>query len=196
MRRWIYCGRFRVYITETRFSSCGSSIFIMIHYAAVPPIGGVRATRRFSSDSEESPGSRRESGSAEMEAAVFILSLVDCCALIFLSVYFIITLSDLECDYINARSCCSKLNKWVIPEMIAQALATVLMLVSMHWFVFLLNLPVASWDVYRYVKVPMGNMGVYDPTEIHNRGQLKSHMKEAMIKLGFHLLCFFIYLYR
>ncbi|KAK2903467.1 hypothetical protein QQF64_009436 [Cirrhinus molitorella] len=130
-----------------------------------------------------------------MEAAVFILSLVDCCALIFLSVYFIITLSDLECDYINARSCCSKLNKWVIPEMIAQALATVLMLVSMHWFVFLLNLPVASWDVYRYVKVPMGNMGVYDPTEIHNRGQLKSHMKESMIKLGFHLLCFFIYLY-
>lgn len=42
----------------------------------------------------------------------------------------------------------------------------------------------------------MGNMGVFDPTEIHNRGQLKSHMKEAMIKLGYHLLCFFIYLYR
>lgn len=39
--------------------------------------------------------------------------------------------------------------------------------------------------------VPSGNMGVFDPTEIHNRGQLKSHMKEAMIKLGFHLLCFF-----
>lgn len=44
--------------------------------------------------------------------------------------------------------------------------------------------------------VPCGNMGVFDPTEIHNRGQLKSHMKEAMIKLGFHLLCFFMYLYR
>lgn len=50
--------------------------------------------------------------------------------------------------------------------------------------------------VCRYLKVPMGNMGVLDPTEIHNRGQLKSHMKEAMIKLGYHLLCFFIYLYR
>ncbi|XP_073781795.1 protein cornichon homolog 4 isoform X1 [Danio rerio] len=85
-----------------------------------------------------------------MEAAVFILSLVDCCALIFLSVYFIITLSDLECDYINARACCSKLNKWVIPELIAQALPTVLMLVSMHWFVLLLNLPVAAWNIYRY----------------------------------------------
>ncbi|KAL7393420.1 hypothetical protein ABVT39_010649 [Epinephelus coioides] len=100
-----------------------------------------------------------------------------------------------ECDYINARACCSKLNKWVIPEMVGQCLSTMLMLVSMHWFIFLLNLPVAAWNIYRYVKVPMGNMGVFDPTEIHNRGQLKSHMKEAMIKLGYHLLCFFIYLY-
>ncbi|XP_075897054.1 protein cornichon homolog 4 isoform X1 [Nelusetta ayraudi] len=130
-----------------------------------------------------------------MEAAVFIFSLVDCCGLIFLSVFFIITLSDLECDYINARACCSKLNKWVIPEMVGQCLSTMLMLVSMHWFIFLLNLPVAAWNIYRYLKVPMGNMGVFDPTEIHNRGQLKSHMKEAMIKLGYHLLCFFIYLY-
>ncbi|XP_040492071.1 protein cornichon homolog 4 isoform X4 [Ursus maritimus] len=46
-----------------------------------------------------------------------------------------------------------------------------------------------------FIMVPSGNMGVFDPTEIHNRGQLKSHMKEAMIKLGFHLLCFFMYLY-
>ncbi|XP_030641537.1 protein cornichon homolog 4 isoform X2 [Chanos chanos] len=86
-----------------------------------------------------------------MEAAVFILSLIDCCALIFLAVYFIITLSDLECDYINARACCSKLNKWVIPELVGQALATVLMLFSLHWFIFLLNLPVASWNVYSMI---------------------------------------------
>ncbi|TRZ26049.1 hypothetical protein HGM15179_001021 [Zosterops borbonicus] len=131
-----------------------------------------------------------------MESVIFIFSLIDCCALIFLSVYFIITLSDLECDYINARSCCSKLNKWVVPELIGHAVVTVLMLISLHWFIFLLNLPVATWNIYRYIMVPSGNMGVFDPTEIHNRGQLKSHMKEAMIKLGFHLLCFFMYLYR
>uniref|UniRef100_A0A669PJN4 Cornichon family AMPA receptor auxiliary protein 4 n=4 Tax=Galliformes TaxID=8976 RepID=A0A669PJN4_PHACC len=130
-----------------------------------------------------------------MESVVFIFSLIDCCALIFLSVYFIITLSDLECDYINARSCCSKLNKWVVPEVIGHAVVTVLMLISLHWFIFLLNLPIATWNIYRFIMVPSGNMGVFDPTEIHNRGQLKSHMKEAMIKLGFHLLCFFMYLY-
>ncbi|XP_060711528.1 protein cornichon homolog 4 isoform X1 [Chiloscyllium punctatum] len=130
-----------------------------------------------------------------MEALVFILSLVDCCALIFMAVYFIITLSDLECDYINARACCSKLNKWILPELVAVGLVTVLMFVSMHWFIFLLNLPISGWNLYRYLAVPCGNVGVFDPTEIHNRGQLKTHMKEAMIKLGFHLLCFFIYLY-
>ncbi|XP_049632578.1 protein cornichon homolog 4 isoform X2 [Suncus etruscus] len=84
-----------------------------------------------------------------MEAVVFIFSLIDCCVLIFLSVYFIITLSDLECDYINARSCCSKLNKWVIPELIGHTLVTVLMLISLHWFIFLLNMPVATWNIYR-----------------------------------------------
>nr|XP_044618885.1 protein cornichon homolog 4 isoform X2 [Equus asinus] len=84
---------------------------------------------------------------------------------------------------------------WVIPELIGHAIVTVLMLISLHWFIFLLNLPVATWNIYRFIMVPSGNMGVFDPTEIHNRGQLKSHMKEAMIKLGFHLLCFFMYLY-
>ncbi|XP_019405085.1 PREDICTED: protein cornichon homolog 4 isoform X2 [Crocodylus porosus] len=84
---------------------------------------------------------------------------------------------------------------WVIPELIGHTVVTVLMLISLHWFIFLLNFPVATWNIYRYIMVPSGNMGVFDPTEIHNRGQLKSHMKEAMIKLGFHLLCFFMYLY-
>uniref|UniRef100_A0AAQ4PV73 Cornichon family member 4 n=2 Tax=Gasterosteus aculeatus TaxID=69293 RepID=A0AAQ4PV73_GASAC len=159
------------------------------------PLGGSTTVQHVSHTVEEGTGKGPSTGRWKMEAVVFILSLVDCCALIFLSVYFIITLSDLECDYINARACCSKLNKWVIPEMVGQCLSTMLMLVSMHWFTFFLNLPVAAWNIYRYVKVPLGNMGVFDPTEIHNRGQLKSHMKEAMIKLGYHLLCFFIYLY-
>ncbi|XP_032145270.1 protein cornichon homolog 4 isoform X2 [Cebus imitator] len=86
-------------------------------------------------------------------------------------------------------------SRWVIPELIGHTIVTVLMLISLHWFIFLLNFPVATWNIYRYIMVPSGNMGVFDPTEIHNRGQLKSHMKEAMIKLGFHLLCFFMYLY-
>ncbi|XP_036111495.1 protein cornichon homolog 4-like [Molossus molossus] len=104
-------------------------------------------------------------------------------------------LSHSGCDYINATSCRSKLNKWVIPELIGHTIVALLMLLSLHWFIFLLNLPVATWTISRFIMVPSGNMGEFDPTEIHSRGQLKSHMKEAMIKLGFHLLCFFMYLY-
>ncbi|XP_072503827.1 protein cornichon homolog 4 isoform X1 [Notamacropus eugenii] len=148
-----------------------------------------------------------------MEAVVFVFSLIDCCALIFLSVYFV-SLSLACCpgwDSVRrpaawrARAWVGGApalelsgrgqEKWVVPELIGHTIVTVLMLISLHWFIFLLNLPVATWNIYRFIMVPSGNMGVFDPTEIHNRGQLKSHMKEAMIKLGFHLLCFFMYLY-
>jgi len=40
-----------------------------------------------------------------------------------------------------------------------------------------------------------GSIGIYDPTEIHNRGLLKRHMKEAMLKLGCHIVNFFLFLY-
>lgn len=33
--------------------------------------------------------------------------------------------------------------------MAGQCVSSVLMLVSMHWFILLLNLPVAAWDIYR-----------------------------------------------
>lgn len=66
--------------------------------------------------------------------------------------------------------------QWVIPEMVGQCLSTMLMLVSMHWFIFLLNLPVAAWNIYRYAhtaivscigcertcfSVGLGNMKIY-----------------------------------
>ena len=44
--------------------------------------------------------------------------------------------------------------------------------------------------------MPTGCMGMYDAAEIHNRQLLKGYMKEVMIKLGYHLIFFFIYLYR
>ena len=49
---------------------------------------------------------------------------------------------------------------------------------------------------HRYINKPAGNLGLYDPAEIHNRHELKAFVKEAMIKLGFHLVFFFLYLYR
>lgn len=52
-----------------------------------------------------------------------------------------------------------------------------------------------GWMVYEMANVRPGNIGVYDPTEIHGRGQISKHMKDCMIYLGYFLVFFFIYLY-
>ncbi|ELU11223.1 hypothetical protein CAPTEDRAFT_227547 [Capitella teleta] len=129
------------------------------------------------------------------DTIVFLICLLDDTILLFLAVYYIITLSDLECDYINATTCCSRLNKWIIPEIVCHVIEVFLLLISFHWIIFLLTIPMTAWIIYHYVKTPSGNIGVYDAAEIHNRQLLKSFMKEAMVKLGHHLVFFFIFLY-
>ncbi|KFM57989.1 Protein cornichon-like protein, partial [Stegodyphus mimosarum] len=129
------------------------------------------------------------------DVTLFVFSLFDIGGLLFLTVYVVITLSDLECDYLNAQQCCSKLNKWIMPEMVAQGIITGLLLIEWHWILFLINLPMTCWQVYKKLMVPSGNFGIYDPTEIHNRGNLKQHMRDSMIRLAFYLIFFFVYLY-
>ncbi|XP_059471960.1 protein cornichon homolog 4 [Neocloeon triangulifer] len=129
------------------------------------------------------------------DAILFAFGLIDVGAVLFLLIYFIITLSDLECDYLNAQQCCSKLNFWVVPKIAAQGVFNLFLLMHGRWLLCFINLPMTAWLIYELVTVPMGNTGVYDPTEIHNRGQLKKHMRDCMVYLGFYLVIFFIYLY-
>ncbi|XP_039260627.1 protein cornichon homolog 4-like [Styela clava] len=129
------------------------------------------------------------------DGLVFAFALADCGFQLFMAVYFLITLSDLECDYLNAASCCSRLNKLVLPELIGIGLTCIIFLFTWHWFVFLLNAPLLGILLYRYLHIPSGNIGMYDPTEIHNRRQLQTHMKECMAKTAYHVIFFFIYLY-
>ncbi|CAG0914869.1 unnamed protein product [Notodromas monacha] len=129
------------------------------------------------------------------ETYLFVFALFDTGVMLFLLIYFVITLSDLECDYLNARMCCSKLNIWVIPMLFLQTVLSVTLLFMSHWILFLVNLPANSWMLYEFWNVPKGNLGLYDPAEIHNRGQLKAHMKHCLIRLGNFLILFFVYLY-
>ncbi|KAH9509190.1 Protein cornichon 4 [Bulinus truncatus] len=129
------------------------------------------------------------------DGLLFIFSLLDEGTLLLLAVYFVITLSDLECDYLNARVCCDKLNYWIILELISHNFLSLLLLLCGHWFLFLLYSPLGAWLIYKYVKKPSGNIGVFDPTEIHNQKHLKTYMRESLIRLGFHLIFFFVFLY-
>ncbi|KAI8787827.1 protein cornichon 4 [Biomphalaria glabrata] len=129
------------------------------------------------------------------DGLLFIFSLLDEAALLLLAVYFVITLSDLECDYLNARVCCDKLNYWTVLELLCHNVLSLLLLLCGHWLLFLIYSPLGLWLVYKYVKKPSGNIGVFDPTEIHNQKHLKTYMRESLVRLGFHLIFFFVYLY-
>lgn len=135
----------------------------------------------------------------------------------------VLILSDLECDYLNAQQCCSKLNFWTIPKVTAHVITAALLLFSGHWILFLVNMPFLGYLLYEWWTVPKGNMGIYDPCEIHvswyivvctdvcsvfsiyafysiaylqNRGQIKTHMTLCIVFIGFYLLIFFVYLYK
>ena len=142
--------------------------------------------------------------------------------------------------------------QWVLPEIIATSFIPVVLLISWHWFLFLLSAPLAGYLIHRlgailpsshtlvrpqvvegwlkdwlesqslnvpsspfplpltslshvfppfslpitrYVMLTPGSLGVYDPTEIRNRGMLTNFTREAFIKIGYHLVMFFISLY-
>lgn len=129
------------------------------------------------------------------ESFLFSLTLIDSGGILFLLVYYIITLSDLECDYLNAQECCDKLNYWLLPKYAAHSFITFILLLHGQLLLFLLNLPMFIWLTFEYFTVPRGNLGAYDPAEIHNRGQLRKHLRDVMIYIGYYLIFFFIYLY-
>jgi len=126
---------------------------------------------------------------------LFSLSLVDTGVLIFILVFFIITLSDLECDYLNAQECCGRLNFWNIPKLWSQLFLPIALTLTGHWYLVLLNLPISVWLIRKFHCVRRGNIGEYDPAEIHNAGQLRKHMIHVSLHLAWQMVSFFVYLY-
>uniref|UniRef100_T1HH69 N-acetylglucosaminylphosphatidylinositol deacetylase n=1 Tax=Rhodnius prolixus TaxID=13249 RepID=T1HH69_RHOPR len=94
------------------------------------------------------------------EALLFSFSLIDTGAVIFLLVYF-----------------------WTLIKLLAHAILIPLFLLYQYWWLVLINVPGVAWMAYEYLSVPSGNTGVYDPTEIYKRGQLKKHMRDCLIFL-------------
>eukprot|EP00163_Fabomonas_tropica_P001330 TRINITY_DN11005_c0_g2_i1.p1 TRINITY_DN11005_c0_g2~~TRINITY_DN11005_c0_g2_i1.p1 ORF type:complete len:139 (-),score=22.40 TRINITY_DN11005_c0_g2_i1:242-658(-) len=111
-------------------------------------------------------------------------------ALLFCTIYLIISFSDLECDHINPIDMCKRLNPLVLPEVGGQAGLTVMLLLTGNWFGFILNAPITAWNV---MKVQNKNH-MYDSTTLITK--LEGHKKEAYVKLGLYLLYFFYYMYR
>lgn len=129
------------------------------------------------------------------EPVLFSLALIVSGALLFLLIYYEIVFSDLECDYLNAQQCCARLNQWVLPKLFAHLFLLLLLSLNGSWILLICNLPMSVWLLHDVWKVPKGNIGVYDPLEIYNRGYLPRYMRNCLICIGFYLIFFFVYLY-
>ncbi|RMD43944.1 hypothetical protein DV735_g1234, partial [Chaetothyriales sp. CBS 134920] len=148
------------------------------------------------------------------EAWLYLLAVLINAVNLFLQVFFTIMYSDLECDYINPIDLCNRLNTYIVPEAAVHAVLTLLFLINGYWLALVLNLPLLAFNVKKIVE----NQHLLDATEIFRKLNVhkkvteadafellpapevvaqyaKNEKKESFIKLGFHLVMFFFYLY-
>ncbi|XP_057316923.1 protein cornichon homolog 4-like [Hydractinia symbiolongicarpus] len=126
---------------------------------------------------------------------VYVFGLIDSTVLLFMAVFYIVTLSDLECDHINAATCCGRLNKIIIPEAALLGLLNIALIFNGSFALLAFSLPMFVWLIYRIAAKPKGNIAYFDPAEIYNRQQVKTFTNEAIVKLMYHLFGFFVFLY-
>ncbi|CAO3702191.1 unnamed protein product [Rhizopus stolonifer] len=113
---------------------------------------------------------------------LFIIVILMCATLLFLTIFFVIMFSDLECDYISSIDCCNKINQFVLPEIGLQASLVFLFLITGHWFSMLINLPLATHNIKKMTR----RTHMYDSTEIFRA--LSRYKQEGFMKLVFYAL--------
>ncbi|CAL0326662.1 unnamed protein product [Lupinus luteus] len=111
-------------------------------------------------------------------------------ALLASAFYQVLMLSDLEADYINPYDASSRINYFVLPEFIAQVSMCVLFLVTGHWFMFLITLPLTCYHINLYLK----RQHLVDVTEVFR--VLNAEKKFRLAKLAFYLVVLIITIFR
>ncbi|ESR34724.1 hypothetical protein CICLE_v10006138mg [Citrus x clementina] len=113
----------------------------------------------------------------------FLMSAINI-ALIASTFYQLLCLLDLESDDINPFEASSRINFWVEPEFLLQGLFCILLLVTGHWIMFLLGVPLVCYHVNLYMK----RKHLIDVTEVFRN--LKVEKKFRLAKLGFYVIFF------
>uniref|UniRef100_A0A5B7AU57 Putative Cornichon n=1 Tax=Davidia involucrata TaxID=16924 RepID=A0A5B7AU57_DAVIN len=124
------------------------------------------------------------------EAILWVIFFLKNIALIALNLYQLVCLSDLEADYMNPYESSSRINAVVIPEFILHGAFCTLFLVTGHWFMFLVTLPVTCYNIMLFTK----RQHLIDVTEVFRF--LSAEKKYRIIKLAFYLVLFVIVIIR
>mmetsp|Transcript_10380 Transcript_10380/g.16936 ORF Transcript_10380/g.16936 Transcript_10380/m.16936 type:complete len:163 (+) Transcript_10380:146-634(+) len=118
----------------------------------------------------------------------FIIFVLNACEL-FLLIFSLVSLSDLEHDYLNPTDLCDRLNPLHVPEYILHAAITLLMLVQRSWLVVALNVPLLYWHIKTY----LSKKHLLDPTSIFS--DMPKQYRIRYVKIAFYLLNFFYCMY-
>ena len=81
------------------------------------------------------------------------------------------------------------------PRIVILVLQSLLLLLQYSWLLLTPSLPFTSWLLRDRLRVVQGDFGVYDPTKIHVRENLRNAIKESLIYMGYHMVSFFVYMW-
>ncbi|KAH0455984.1 hypothetical protein IEQ34_013891 [Dendrobium chrysotoxum] len=109
--------------------------------------------------------------------------------LLLLVIYQLVSLSDLEYDYINPYDLSSRINAVILPEFVLQGTLCLLFLVSGQWMLFLFSVPMLYYNVRLYLQ----RKHLMDVTEIFN--QLNGEKKRRLVKLIYLVILLFLSLF-
>ncbi|XP_034692663.1 protein cornichon homolog 1 isoform X1 [Vitis riparia] len=104
--------------------------------------------------------------------------------------YQILCLSDLEADYMNPYESSSRINSIVVPDFILQGVLCMLFLLTWHWFLFLISVPITCYNAMLFMK----RQHLIDVTEVFRT--LSAEKKYRVAKLAFYLFLFIIVIIR
>ncbi|PKA47659.1 Protein cornichon like 4 [Apostasia shenzhenica] len=110
-------------------------------------------------------------------------------ALLLLVIYQLMSLADLEFDYINPYDSSSRINGVILPEFALQGVLSLLFLITGHWMMFLFSAPILYYNVRLYQQ----RRHLIDVTEIFN--QLNGEKKRRLIKLIYLVILLFLSLF-
>ena len=91
--------------------------------------------------------------------------------------------------------CSRNLNMLTGPRIVILVLHCLFLLLQYSWFLLTLSLSFTSWLLRARLRVVQGNFGVYDPTKIHVRENLRNAIKESLVYMAYHMASFFIYMW-
>eukprot|EP01125_Pyxidicula_operculata_P000101 TRINITY_DN1015_c0_g1_i1.p2 TRINITY_DN1015_c0_g1~~TRINITY_DN1015_c0_g1_i1.p2 ORF type:complete len:149 (+),score=19.99 TRINITY_DN1015_c0_g1_i1:33-479(+) len=125
------------------------------------------------------------------ELVLWLFSILTSGYFIFSCVFALMLISDLTSDHVNPSDMASKTNFFWWPDITIFTFNSLLYLLTGHWIVFIIHLPLLAhyWYIYNQ------QTHLVDETTILQSETTKVFQKRALLRLGFAVLAFCLYLY-